>query len=69
MHQCLSYRKRQQRGQVLWLKPIIQAVPEAEIRRIGVRGQSRQNVHKTHLNQWLDMAAYACCPSYVGKHK
>jgi hypothetical protein len=48
-----------------WLKPIILATQEAEIRRIVVRGHPRQKVSKTHLNQWLGMVVHACHPRYI----
>jgi hypothetical protein len=54
-------------GQVQWLKPVILASQEAEIRRIKIRGQPRQK-HETSLNQWLGTVVHTCYPGYTVKH-
>jgi hypothetical protein len=64
---CTNLTKKE--GRVPWLKPLILATKEVEIKRILVQGQHRQKFHKTSLDKWLDAMAQACHPSYVGKHK
>jgi hypothetical protein len=45
---CLSsFKSNNNTAGSLWLKPVILATQEAEIRRIVVQNQSRQIVHKT----------------------
>jgi hypothetical protein len=48
--------------------PVILLTQEAEIRKIVVRGLSRQKVCKNHLNNKnLGMIACTCHPTYIGR--
>jgi hypothetical protein len=60
----LTYEKSQ-RGRAQWLKPIILPTEGAEIRRMAVQGQPRQNVHEI---PWQTIVC-VCHPSYTGTHK
>jgi hypothetical protein len=69
-------KKRARRHQ--WLKPVILATQEAEIRRITIGSQPRQIVHKIlsqkypsqkGLVEWLKVKALSSNPSNTHTHK
>jgi hypothetical protein len=53
-----------------WLKPVIPATLEVDIRRIVVWSQPGQKIIETlsQINE-LGIVAYTCYPSYVGTHR
>jgi hypothetical protein len=56
-------------GQEQWLTPVIMATWEAEIRRITVPGQFKQNCTRPYLNQWLGAVTMCLSSRYAGKHR
>jgi hypothetical protein len=56
---------------VWWLKPVIPATQDAEIRRIEVQGQPGQKVHETPSKPMAGRLGNSGVhhPSYAGKRK
>jgi hypothetical protein len=53
------------RSQVWWLRPVIPATWEAEIRRTKVQGQIRQKVSEIPYQQSGHGTVHYCDPSYT----
>jgi hypothetical protein len=54
--------RRERRGWVEWLKPVILATQEVDNRRIS----SAKHLRAPHLNQWVGLMAHAVTPAMQG---